>query len=644
MSDERQASLVAFFTERHHHSVRPPGSLKRKLGQTIPISRQERVTYPSPPMSAPPSPSRPSPRPASSLPLEQQPAPSRSSLPASSSEQPSLPVTSAESQPGPPSFFGRSAEPPTTFISRTIGEPSSSGLVSAFPTGQNVFNLGQTAPSGPTLTSPTQPRSGRKAKAHVASACMNCKRAHLSCDTQRPCTRCVTSGKQVRIPGRAGMKRCSLLILAQDTCFDVPHKKRGRPRLREESEFKVEQMPLEQSAQTSVRITPGASGPPPGRPIARTRHQRTESLRSLRSQTSEGSSGSSLPTPGYPPILQHGWAYQAPRRPSSGMPAPLIPTAFLDLDFNFIRANRPFQQILSNDQDVRGRQLQDLAAPMDGESFVNLRGRLKGERESREPAYMPPILQAGEDPIQGVMEDDIERLASGFFDQTYTWTRAAPGPHRESFPARVRLAKATAYFVVVTLPSFRPVEMLPPHPMTSVPPPGFMIPPPRAPTLPSQPSDPRIETQSAPPGPFYPQPGLLPGTPQQFFPSATNALQAARTYPAIQPHPPGQAYPPTAQRPLQPQQQHPSTPRLPTAEPPMQITPLTPLTTAAAPRPQLAPSVQLPPLTGTPGSRPAGPVGEVQREQQQQQQTQSDDDDESPKKRRRMDISDVLQR
>lgn len=434
----------------------------------------------------------------------------------------------------------------------------------------------------------------------------------------------------------------ALLIFVQDTCFDVPHKKRGRPRLREEGEFKVEQMPLEQSAQTSAPMTPGAPAAPAGRPIARTRHQRTESLRSLRSQTSDGSSGSSLPTPGYPPILQAGWTYPTSRPPSFGIPAHLTPTAFLDLDFNFIRANRPFQQILSNDQDVRGRQLQDVVAPADGESFMALRGRLKGERESREPAYMPPILPPGEDPIQGVMEDDAERLSSGFSDQTYTWTRAEPGPQRETFPARVRLAKATTYFVVVTLPSFRPVDMLPPA--TSLPPPGFIAAPPRIPTLPSQPSDPRIETQSAPPGPYYPQAGVLPGTPQ-FFPTVANPSLPNRSYPSIQPLQQGQPYPPTAQ-----QQQQPGTPRLPTAEPPMQITPITPLTAAVAPRPQLASSMQLPPLTGTPGSRPAGPAieaaGALQQQQQQRQQEQqpSDDEEESPRKRRRMDISDVLQR
>ncbi|KAJ1929958.1 hypothetical protein FBU59_006999, partial [Linderina macrospora] len=54
-------------------------------------------------------------------------------------------------------------------------------------------------------------RTGRGAKPHVPSACTNCKKAHLACDLQRPCRRCVNMGK------------C-------DTCKDVQHKKRGRPR------------------------------------------------------------------------------------------------------------------------------------------------------------------------------------------------------------------------------------------------------------------------------------------------------------------------------------------------------------------------------------------------------------------------------
>ncbi|GBB86060.1 hypothetical protein RclHR1_12500001 [Rhizophagus clarus] len=54
----------------------------------------------------------------------------------------------------------------------------------------------------------------RTNKTHVPSACVNCKRAHLACDVSRPCKRCVALGKV-------------------DTCIDIKHKKRGRPKLKD---------------------------------------------------------------------------------------------------------------------------------------------------------------------------------------------------------------------------------------------------------------------------------------------------------------------------------------------------------------------------------------------------------------------------
>lgn len=72
------------------------------------------------------------------------------------------------------------------------------------PAGASPYVLGaqqagpQTQPA--TMIAPPTTRSAkpaRRTKAHVASACVNCKKAHLSCDVQRPCGRCVASGKQV---------------------------------------------------------------------------------------------------------------------------------------------------------------------------------------------------------------------------------------------------------------------------------------------------------------------------------------------------------------------------------------------------------------------------------------------------------------
>jgi hypothetical protein len=44
------------------------------------------------------------------------------------------------------------------------------------------------------------PGIARRAKAHVPSACVNCKRKHLACETGRPCNRCIQTGKEVRSP------------------------------------------------------------------------------------------------------------------------------------------------------------------------------------------------------------------------------------------------------------------------------------------------------------------------------------------------------------------------------------------------------------------------------------------------------------
>ena len=42
-----------------------------------------------------------------------------------------------------------------------------------------------------------QPVPTRRTKAHVASACVNCKKKHLGCDSARPCRRCILAGKAV---------------------------------------------------------------------------------------------------------------------------------------------------------------------------------------------------------------------------------------------------------------------------------------------------------------------------------------------------------------------------------------------------------------------------------------------------------------
>ena len=53
----------------------------------------------------------------------------------------------------------------------------------------------QDSPEGQLVAGP--PGIARRAKAHVPSACVNCKKKHLACETKRPCNRCVLTGKEV---------------------------------------------------------------------------------------------------------------------------------------------------------------------------------------------------------------------------------------------------------------------------------------------------------------------------------------------------------------------------------------------------------------------------------------------------------------
>ncbi|KAI9317499.1 hypothetical protein BX666DRAFT_1937785 [Dichotomocladium elegans] len=75
----------------------------------------------------------------------------------------------------------------------------------------------QPSPSLSSSASSSPGTTGRKrsTKTHVPTACVNCKKAHLACDVSRPCKRCITAGKT-------------------DSCYDIQHKKRGRPKLRDQ--------------------------------------------------------------------------------------------------------------------------------------------------------------------------------------------------------------------------------------------------------------------------------------------------------------------------------------------------------------------------------------------------------------------------
>jgi hypothetical protein len=194
-----------------------------KLFQKFSPTRSEQHGYPSPPMSEPHSPTRRSAQPVESE-RTQYAAPA--TAPPAGEAVGSLPTpSSAHFDTRPPAPFQSnpqqrplySGEPlprhqPYHYqAGRSMDHASyGSGTVPqsyayAYPSPSTPSYLGAGPHTGlqaqpgtmiaPPPGRPTKP--ARRTKAHVASACVNCKKAHLSCDVQRPCGRCVASGKQV---------------------------------------------------------------------------------------------------------------------------------------------------------------------------------------------------------------------------------------------------------------------------------------------------------------------------------------------------------------------------------------------------------------------------------------------------------------
>lgn len=151
--------------------------------------------YPSPPMSSPPSPKRRQ----SDLTLPStQPSTRSQQFVTTSAAQPTISTASYPSEETPLSFATSEVSRPR-FLPNQAPAPfvpghGHSSAVSTVPAYPPTSSYAPTTSSSGRLIS----QEGRKAKTHVASACVNCKRAHLSCDVQRPCAHCITSGKQVR--------------------------------------------------------------------------------------------------------------------------------------------------------------------------------------------------------------------------------------------------------------------------------------------------------------------------------------------------------------------------------------------------------------------------------------------------------------
>ncbi|KAK1256111.1 hypothetical protein MKX07_008370 [Trichoderma sp. CBMAI-0711] len=233
----------------------------------------------------------------------------------------------------------------------------------------------------------TSPKTQRKTKGHVASACVPCKKAHLRCDAQRPCSRCLGNGKE-------------------DSCVDVQHKKRGRPRLRDE------------------------------------RDARFDPTRSLDAPATDAGSRSYQERATAPETAHYNSSYP-------GSPHAMEPLAYLSMDFSIVKASPMFMEIVHASNPM-GKKLSDIVTPHQASFLNNLQNQLIEEQRLHEPNYLPPMLGRLDVAIKefGFTSEDAAKFRLNHLE--YFGFVGYDG-YTRTFPLRFGLAKEGSFYFVVFL-------------------------------------------------------------------------------------------------------------------------------------------------------------------------------------------------
>ncbi|KAL6829871.1 hypothetical protein V8C40DRAFT_171519 [Trichoderma camerunense] len=282
----------------------------------------------------------------------------------------------------------------------------------------------------------TSPKSQRKTKGHVASACVPCKKAHLRCDAQRPCSRCLGNGKE-------------------DACVDVQHKKRGRPRLRDERDARFDPTryshPQDAALRRPLSIYPsGMAGLSPYEDPLR----RSQSYRSLEPPSNDATSREYQERSMAPDPNIYNPSYP-------GTPHAMEPLAYLSMEFDIVKASPMFMDIVHASSPI-GNKLSDIVTPHQANFLTNLQNQLFEEQRLHEPNYLPPMLGRLDLAIKdfGFTTEDIARFRLNHLEY---FSFVGYDGYTRTFPLRFGLAKeGSFYFVVFLLSLQQPPPQLPP--------------------------------------------------------------------------------------------------------------------------------------------------------------------------------------
>jgi hypothetical protein len=240
----------------------------------------------------------------------------------------------------------------------------------------------------------------------------------------------------------------------------VQHKKRGRPRLRDDKEF---------GRNEDGRVAPQLLGALPTStsapetfvqpPTFSSSHRATDPLRVLNAPTRDVDGATTLQSQpqeqavdaGQKGMGIYGGIAPSPYVAGRGSSQQPLPVAFLNLDLVIVKSNQAFQDLVSFLGDIRLKNLMELLEPRSTEVLYRIRNELREEREEREPTYMAPITPLGQDPVQMVPESDVDQVSQMHTDRSYLLNFRLPNGQHQSLKTQVRLAKTSVYFVTLVV-------------------------------------------------------------------------------------------------------------------------------------------------------------------------------------------------
>jgi hypothetical protein len=232
---------------------------------------------------------------------------------------------------------------------------------------------------------------------------------------------------------------------------DVQHKKRGRPRLRDEREPRYEILgpnyppPPDSMSRRPLMLYSDTPYARPGE-----HHQVPGGYRVLKSQSGMG--------PISPRHMEHTTSpdahiYGSSMPPTPRLFAPQEPIcAYLNMEMQVTKVSSGFSETIGV-QSVLSRKLQDIVSLTDRDKVSRLQELLEEEKREREPNYLPPIyLKIEEDRLLQSVSFGPEEMAQFRLDRQERITFQGPDGQQRAFQARIGLSKKeSTYFIVLLL-------------------------------------------------------------------------------------------------------------------------------------------------------------------------------------------------